>query len=101
MRRNRPAPKPKAAPKPAPKVVAKPPPPPPPPPPPDPVVGLMSRCLQWASLSQADGTLDAILADAVKEGAVSRLLDQLPTGSGTTAERLAQVRRRLERAEAK
>ena len=73
----------------------------PPPPPPDPIIGLMSRCLEWASRSQPDGTLDGILADAGQEKRISRLLDQLPTGSGTTAERLAQVRRRLERAEAK
>ena len=73
----------------------------PPPPPPDPVIGLMSRCLNWATQSQSDGTLDGILADAGREKVVSRLLDQLPTGSGTTGERLAVVRRRLERAEAK
>ena len=68
---------------------------------PNPLVELSRRCLEWASRSQPDGTLDAVVTDAVTAKAVSGLLDSLPTGSGVTGDRLAQVRRRLERAEAK
>ena len=89
------------APKPPPKAAAPKPPAPPPPPPPNPLVDLSSRCLEWASRSQPDGTLDTLIADAKKAEAVSRLLDTLPDGSGVTAERMTRVRRRLERAEAK
>lgn len=73
----------------------------PPPPPPDPAVNLMARCLRWASASAPDGTLDALVADAVEAKRVTTLLDRLPLGGGVTAERLERVRRRLERAEGK
>ena len=67
---------------------------PPKPEPPAPVTlgGLMSRCLNWASLSQPDGTLAAIAQDAAGADLATKLLDALPIGSGVTGERLAKVR---------
>ena len=92
-----PAPTPKATPPPP-----KPPPPvvkaEPPAPPPHPGVELVRRCAEWASASQAEGTLEAIVTYAQKEELVGYVLDRLPLGSGTTGERLERVRRRLERA---